>query len=524
DEDPSDPNGHGTMVAGVVAARGNNGIGVAGYCWQCKILPVRGLGTNGSGQTGKIALGIFYAVDAGADIINLSLSGSGYDPGLAAAVTYAVAHQVLVVAASGNDGLDAPQYPADLPGVISVGASDQADQRASFSNYGSWVDVVAPGVSIASTAIGGRYVLNVNGTSFASPAVAGILGLARSAFPTVAPSVLQDALFATSVSSAGGPSAHGRVDAAALLDAVAATQVTVTRLSGTDPARTSVAVSTSLRSSAPAAVLARSEDFADALTAGPLAAKVAGPLLLTPGASLDDAVLGELRRLGVSTVYLVGGTAALSPAIASTLSSSGISTERVAGTSRYETATAIAQRIGGSSVYVASATSWADAVGVSALAASQSRPVLLTAATALPAATTSALAGVRDATVVGGTAVVSDGVLGALRARGIATSRLAGTTRYLTSSLVADATLAAGVAPTRTWLATGLDWRDALVAGPAAAANGGVLLLIDGSHLDGSAASAWLSARGGAVREVRIVGTESSVTATVLDGLKTLLA
>jgi hypothetical protein len=124
---------------------------------------------------------------------------------------------------------------------------------------------------------------------------------------------------------------------------------------------------------------------------------------------------------------------------------------------------------------------------------------------------------------VGGTAVVSDSVLAALRARGITTSRMAGTTRYLTSSLVADATLAAGVAPTRTWLATGQDWRDALVAGPAAAANRGVLLLIDGARLDGSTASAWLSAQSGTVNDLRIVGTESSVTAAVLTGVKTLL-
>ncbi|MCU1376484.1 MAG: hypothetical protein JWO68_3770 [Actinomycetia bacterium] len=533
-----DLKGHGTEVAGVVAGRGNNGIGVAGYCWSCSILPVRVLDAKGSGQDWMIAAGITWAAAHGADIINLSLAGSGDSPAMRVAVAAAIAQGVMVVAAAGNqddtkpnEDLTVPQLPASIPGVIGVIATQQNDTPYSWTFRGPWTDVAGPGCATSSTAATSTTTqgyAKVCGTSFAAPAVAGILALAKSAFPNLTNAALEAALFSTSVPIAGGVTANGRVDAAALLDLLA-TQApvapTVTRLSGTDPARTSVVVSASVRSSAPAAVLARAEDFADALTAGPLAAKVGGPLLLTPGATLDPAVLAEVVRLKVTTVYLVGGTTALSPAIATALAGAGINAVRVAGASRYETATAIAALVGGTSVYVASATSWADAVGVSALAASLGRPILLTTGTALPAATAAALGtlGVRDATVVGGTAAVPDAVLAAVRARGITTSRLAGTTRYLTSSLVADATLAAGVSPARTWLATGQDWRDALVAGPAAAANGGVLLLIDGAQLNGSAASTWLSARGGAVRELRIVGTESSVTAAVLNGLKTLL-
>jgi subtilisin family serine protease len=533
-----DQKGHGTEVAGVIAGRGNNGIGVAGYCWSCLIQPVRVLNASGSGQDWMIANGITWAATHGADIINLSLAGSGDSPAMRSAISGALSRGVLVVAAAGNqdetkpnEDLTVPQYPASIPGVIGVVATQQDDTPYSWTFRGPWTDLAGPGCAISTTPSGpGKAAgyAKVCGTSFASPAVAGILALAKAAFPNVANAVLESTLDSTSAPVPSGLTTNGRVDAAAFLDALATlTPVapTVTRLSGTDPARTSVAVSVSGRSSAPAAVLARAEDFADALTAGPLAVKVRGPLLLTPGASLDGTVLGELRRLKVSTVYLAGGTTALSPAIASTLTSSGITPVRVAGASRYETASAIARLVGGTSVYVASATSWPDAVGVSALAASLGRPIVLTDAAGLPAATATALAGlgVVDATVVGGTAVVSDSVLAALRAKGITTSRLAGTTRYLTSSLVADATLAAGISPSQTWLATGQDWRDALVAGPAAAANSGVLLLIDGGRLDGTSASAWLSARTGGVRDLRIVGTELSVTASVLTLLKTLL-
>ncbi|HEU5107970.1 MAG TPA: S8 family serine peptidase, partial [Micromonosporaceae bacterium] len=137
-----DDNGHGTSVAAVLAGRGDDATGIAGACWSCKILPVKVLDGDGFGDDGTIAAGIYYAVDAGADVINLSLGGPGESLVLADAVAHAIAHGVLVVAAAGNDGGSVPNYPAGVPGVLAVGASGPADTRYSWSSHGaSWVDV-----------------------------------------------------------------------------------------------------------------------------------------------------------------------------------------------------------------------------------------------------------------------------------------------------------------------------------------------------------------------------------------------
>ncbi|MET1038592.1 MAG: S8 family serine peptidase [Aeromicrobium sp.] len=180
----NDANGHGTHVAGIIAARRNNDRGIAGLASQATILPVRVLDGNGNGNTATVARGITYAVKKGADVINLSLAGQTGDRHVAAAVAYAVKKGVVVVAAAGNSGCGqarsyTPAYPAVYPGVIAVGATDRYDNVAPYSNCGSYVDVVAPGSSIVSTTVyaphgglgcgyGDNYC-RLNGTSMATP-------------------------------------------------------------------------------------------------------------------------------------------------------------------------------------------------------------------------------------------------------------------------------------------------------------------------------------------------------------------
>jgi subtilisin family serine protease len=137
DSDPADENGHGTKAAGVAAAVGSNSEGVAGYCWGCRILPVRVLDSTGYGSYSNIASGITWAVDHGARILNLSLGGSSSSSTLAAAVDYALRKGALVIAASGNQGCDCILYPARLLGVIAVGATEQDDSFAYYSNWGA---------------------------------------------------------------------------------------------------------------------------------------------------------------------------------------------------------------------------------------------------------------------------------------------------------------------------------------------------------------------------------------------------
>ncbi|HZH98586.1 MAG TPA: S8 family peptidase, partial [Fimbriimonadaceae bacterium] len=175
DSDPSDTQGHGTHVAGTVAANTNNGIGVAGVGFNCRIMPIRVLGNSG-GSDATVAAGITYAVNNGAKVINMSLGGPAPSTTLQNSMQFAVSRGVLPVAAAGNDGVTDPGYPAFYDEAIAVAATDQNDARASFSNYGDWVDVAAPGQGILSTTLGGGYGMN-SGTSMACPHVAGHAGL-----------------------------------------------------------------------------------------------------------------------------------------------------------------------------------------------------------------------------------------------------------------------------------------------------------------------------------------------------------
>lgn len=176
DYNPMDLNGHGTHVAGIAAAETNNANGIAGMAPYTAILAVRVLDANGGGSLADVADGIRYAADMGAEVINLSLGCNCDTRTLENAVNYAWNQGAVVVAAAGNSGTSTTFEPASYENVIAVAAVDRDDRLASFSNYGSWVDVAAPGVDIASTYPGQRYVY-MSGTSMASPHVAGLAAL-----------------------------------------------------------------------------------------------------------------------------------------------------------------------------------------------------------------------------------------------------------------------------------------------------------------------------------------------------------
>jgi subtilisin family serine protease len=215
DEDPSDDNGHGTAVAGIIGANTDNGIGVAGYCWACRLMPVKVLGADGTGFASGLAQGIVWATDHGARVINASLGSPIDDLTLTAAAQYAWLHGVLVVAAAGNESSPTPDYPAVLPNVLSVSASDENDRLYGFSNSGA--DVAAPGEN-STTGLGSGYV-SFLGTSSAAPVVSGIAALAFSLVPSATPAQVEQAIESSAVSIPGV--ATGRVDAYATLHALA---------------------------------------------------------------------------------------------------------------------------------------------------------------------------------------------------------------------------------------------------------------------------------------------------------------
>jgi subtilisin family serine protease len=177
---PDDDVGHGTHVAGIIAAQVNNNEGVAGMTWYTKIMPVKALDSSGAGTTYSVAEGIIWATDHGADVINMSLGNYANAQFLHDAVKYAYDHGVVLVAATGNDNTDRPGYPAAYPEVFAVGATNEDESRAEYSNYGDYVDVTAPGTSIASTYPGSRYAA-LSGTSMACPHVSALASLIRSA-------------------------------------------------------------------------------------------------------------------------------------------------------------------------------------------------------------------------------------------------------------------------------------------------------------------------------------------------------
>jgi len=180
---------HGTHVAGIAAAIGNNGQGIAGVSWGAKIMPLKVLSASGSGSSYDVAQAIYYAVNNGARVINMSLGATGSAwpcnwTYVEDALNYAVSNGVLMVVAAGNDG----QYGVNCPGaydqVMAVGATTSSDTRAYYSNYGPRLDIAAPGDSIYSTLYGGSYGYK-SGTSMATPHVAGLSALIWSLAPSL---------------------------------------------------------------------------------------------------------------------------------------------------------------------------------------------------------------------------------------------------------------------------------------------------------------------------------------------------
>jgi serine protease len=188
----ADTDGHGTFVAGVIAANTNNGTGAAGVTWNGRVMPVQVFAGELAFDS-DIARGIVWATDHGAAVINMSLGGAAYSALLHAAVRYATERDVVVVASSGNDGSGVAQYPAAFPEVLAVGATDEAGRLVDFSSYGDWLDLAAPGFNVVSTVPGGAYAVG-DGTSFAAPIVAGLAALVRSQSPALTQAQVGDRL------------------------------------------------------------------------------------------------------------------------------------------------------------------------------------------------------------------------------------------------------------------------------------------------------------------------------------------
>lgn len=232
---------HGTMVAGIAAATGNNGVGIAGVNWYSRILPIQALNDDDYGDTYTVGNAVYYAADQGVDVISISLGTTADDPYLREAISYALDKGAVVVAAAGNDGCDCMLYPARYPEVIAVGSANSAGNRSSFSSYGSALDILAPGEGMTTSSWSktngvSSYSGNAAGTSFATPFVAGLYGLARSHQPTATWDEITGAMFENanrSGLSAASPRnngiGYGRTNAHAMLQRMVAPHTDIMR-------------------------------------------------------------------------------------------------------------------------------------------------------------------------------------------------------------------------------------------------------------------------------------------------------
>jgi subtilisin family serine protease len=223
---------HGTLVAGIAAATGNNAKGTAGVDWFTKILPLQALDDDAYGDTLTVSRSIRYAADQNADVISISLGSTNPDAYLRQAIAYAISKGSIVVAAAGNDGCDCMSYPARYEEVVAVGASNDQDVPTSFSSWGESLDVLAPGINMVSsnwTSANqtGAYASGIAGTSFSAPLVAGLLTKARSHQPQASSSQLIAALTEQtnrltlpSTMSRTSSLGYGRADAVAVLNRV----------------------------------------------------------------------------------------------------------------------------------------------------------------------------------------------------------------------------------------------------------------------------------------------------------------
>lgn len=310
------------------------------------------------------------------------------------------------------------------------------------------------------------------------------------------------------------------------------------RVAGTDRVGTSIEISQTFDSS-DYVVIARSDDYADALAGAPLAAALNAPILLTPRTYLAPEVAAEIQRLGATQVHMLGGDAALSPNVRTALEGLGLGGLQHDGENRFHTAALIAGHLpnpSGSAFIVEGQNAdpgrgWPDAVSVSALAAYTQTPILLTRADAIPPHTYEALDvfDFTSTTIVGGPAAVSWFVADEVAKETLAPGdRIYGQNRYETSVAVAEEAKRAGMSPSVTWTATGRDFPDALAAAPVAgstapeiAAHAGILLLVDGHNAGPTHPSVvWLQGNAASIDRVRAVGGSVVITDTVLAQLR----
>lgn len=484
--------GHGTHVAGTAGAATNNGIGVASLVKNAKIMPIK-VGEANNITNMNIARGIHYAIDNKADIINLSLGGPTPSVIVQEAVNRANKNGILVVAAAGNNSSSNKFYPAANNGVLSVSAiDDKTNNIAGYSNYGSWVDVSAPGTNVWSTCTKGSLFpftncsqsspyIQSSGTSMATPMVSSMAGMLKSQNQKLTNYQLSYLIESAANTKIGDnqKTKYGLTNA----EKAQILYKNENRLYGASSIKTSneialqgwngVRETTLSKASGEAesspikgrfAVVANNQSFADSLAASGLANRIDAPLLLTSPQRLDISTVDTMKKLNVTNIIILGGVNAISSKVEESIQSNGFQTLRLRGKSRYDTASAVNDyvAVSGGEVIVASGENFPDALAVSSYAAKKGIPIVFVQKNTIPQATQDFFNkyNFSKAYVVGGTSAVSEEVFNQLPQP----ERISGKNRYETSIRVHEY-FKDTLTSDNLLVATGKNFPDALAGG-----------------------------------------------------------
>ncbi|MBP3950074.1 S8 family serine peptidase [Bacillus suaedae] len=495
--------GHGTHVAGLVGAQTNNGIGIAAIAKDVLIMPVK-VGDKRGASNANIVKGIQYAAQNGATIINLSLGGYDYSKAIHDAVKAATEQGILIIASAGNDGVQNKMYPAAYPEVLSVGAVNSSNkQLAPFSNFGDWVNIKAPGVNLYSTCVKGTMepftecqssnpYLYSSGTSMASPLVASVAAMLKNQAPSLSNKQNRYLLEASAQSDIiNAQLANDRLH-------------TESRISGKTSSETALALAkygwqtigeTELIANDPKLnptlslkqgryiVLASNQSFPDSLAASGLAAKLDSPIALTRSNSIDAELIEALSEYQVTDIIIVGGKAAITEEVETSLRDSGFGVHRISGSNRYETATMINNYVArqNGEVIIASGQNYPDALSISAYAAKLGIPIVFVEKDRIPHDTKAFLQKYQfnRAYVIGGTAAISDSTMKQLPNP----IRISGTDRYETNIKVHNYFKNELGEKKGYLLTTGRKFPDALAGGMVSAKESMPILLVEPNRL-----------------------------------------
>lgn len=555
---------HGSLVAGAVSARADNGRGIAGASYNAKVLPLNVFTMHeGDSVTADSILirayqyllsdpdrnGKSVAKELNVRVVNMSLGGYGEKgEALERVINEAYSQGILSVAAGGNgevvNGIlqdtTAPSWPSDYDKVLSVVAIDSNNRHPDKFDHNQYKDIAAPGIDILTTSYRGEEYEWADGTSLATPIVSGIAAMLFARHPSATPSDVRTAMTSSAIDlGAKGRDdyfGYGRIDAkraVETLDRIMHGKSVWKRLSGLTALDTMNAIvgnGAGFSAKGGTVVIATVDGYWDALSASGLAGLAKAPVLMTSGASLSRQTKAQLQRLAPKNVIICGGTGSVSRTVESDIQKAcGVQPTRCAGESATGTACDIFRKAPGitgvkwsNTAFIATNDGYWDALAIAPYAYAKRCPIFLSEGSqSLSSETirTMVSGGIKDVYLVGGTGTLSDSVKTQLAKAGLMVrGRLQGQTAIETSQAVAEFALKNGMSDKTVGVATVNGYWDALSGAALCGKNNAPLLLV--SDEQSSTIAKFVQPRAGTIKTGFVFGGEGTVSDEVLSRLR----